>query len=228
VKVPRGVIVVFAKAPRPGLVKTRLTPPFSPEQASAFYSCLLQDVLVATADLSRDLALEPIVAVHPPECLVEMAQRAPGGMRVVAQRGHDLSARMSTSVLEAAAGGARRILLRGSDSPCMTREVVADALARLEDHDLVLRPDRDGGYGLVALQRPWPGLFDHEMSTGSVLEDTLARARARGLRVHLLEPGFDVDTAADLDLLAQAVGKCGAGVCPGAVAFLDENDLWNH
>lgn len=219
--------MVFAKAPRPGLVKTRLTPPFSPEQASDFYSCLLQDVLVATADLSRDLALEPVVAVHPAEALVEMAQRAPCELRVVAQHGGNLSERMAFAVREAAAGGACRILLRGSDSPCLSGEAVAEALDRLEDHDLVLLPDRDGGYGLVGLKRPWPGLFDHEMSTGSVLQDTLARARGLGMRVHLLAPGFDVDTAADLQWLAQALQAGKARACPRTLAFLDENALWS-
>ena len=226
VKASRGWIVVFAKAPRPGRVKTRLTPPFTPEQAASFYECLLDDVLLATAEFSRDLALEPVVAVHPPEALVEIVVRVPRETRVVAQQGRDLSERMSLAVREAAAGGASRILLRGSDSPCLDGSVVAAALDRLEDHDLVLQPERDGGYGLVGLRRPCPGLFDHEMSTASVLDETLARARARGLRVHLLPAGFDIDTVADLALLARAREANAVRSCPRTLAFLDENDLW--
>ena len=72
---------------------------------------------------------------------------------------------MTWAVREAAAAGAQRILLRGSDSPTLDAEVVREALAALREFDLVLRPDYDGGYSLVGLRRPAAGLFDHPMST---------------------------------------------------------------
>ncbi len=221
-----GAIVVLARSPRPGRVKTRMSPPFSHDQAAAFYGALLADVLATTAAAARELGLDPIVAVDPPEACGGIATAAPSGFRVVAQRGPDLSRRMEWAVREVAAAGCRRILLRGSDSPLLGVDTLRAALSGLEDADLVLCPDRDGGYSLVGLRRPAPGLFSHPMSTSTVLEDTLERAKSRGLTTGLLEPSFDIDTVDDLTRLAAARARGEAGPCPRTIAYLDENELW--
>lgn len=222
----RGVIVVFAKAPHAGLVKTRMTPPLSPEQAADLYASLLDDVLVATAEIARGLDLEPVVTVHPPECCPEISRRAPRDYRVIAQRGRDLGERMAWAASEAAAGGASPILLRGSDSPVLEADTVAAVVDRLESLDLAICPDLDGGYSLIGMRRPHPRLFDHAMSTRSVLEDTLANASELGLEAHVLSPSFDLDTAEDLARLAEARERGNATLCPRTLEFLDENDLW--
>ena len=77
-----------------------------------------------------------------------------------------------------------------------------EALAALDRVDLVLCPDRDGGYNLIGLRAPCDALFDLRMSESSVLDHTVARARERGLAVRLLDPHYDVDTEADLETLA--------------------------
>ena len=224
----RGAIVVFAKAPLPGQVKTRMTPPLSPEQAAELYAALLADVLAATAGIADELDLEPVVAVHPRSACRAIAGRAPPQFRVVAQRGADLSQRMGWAVREAAAAGARRVLLRGSDSPVLDAKNVGAALAALERADLVLCPDRDGGYNLVGLRRPAPGLFAHAMSTHSVLSDTLANARALGLRASLQDASFDLDAIEDLRWLAAARDGDVTHLCSRTLAYLDEHDLWRH
>jgi glycosyltransferase A (GT-A) superfamily protein (DUF2064 family) len=145
---------------------------------------------------------------------------------VLPQRGEDLAARMAGAFEEAAAAGHAPLLLRGSDSPLLGEATFAAALEALGDADLALSPDLDGGYNLVGLRRPAPGLFDHPMSTPSVLADTLACARRLGLRARVLEPGFDVDTAADLAQLARARSEGRAAGCPRALAFLDRHALW--
>jgi len=104
--------------------------------------------------------------------------------------------------------------------------VVAEALAALETADVVLAPDADGGYAMVGLRRPVPGLFEHAMSTGHVLEDTRANAVARGLRVATLRAGFDLDTAADLLRLERARGEHAERLCPRTLSYLDTHDLW--
>jgi rSAM/selenodomain-associated transferase 1 len=177
-----GWIVVFAKHPLPGSVKTRLVPPFTREEAALFYDAMLGDVLELTARAAAALGLEPILAVDPPDARRSMASRAPASFRVIAQRGSDLGQRMAHAVDEAAAAGATPILLRGSDSPALGEETLAAALAALQDSDLVVCPDRDGGYNLIGLRRPAPGLFRHPMSTASVLTDTLANAAFAGLQ----------------------------------------------
>jgi rSAM/selenodomain-associated transferase 1 len=222
-----GTILVFAKAPRPGLVKTRMTPPFSPSEAAAFYACLLDDVLEATAEGAQRLGLDAVVAVHPAEACGEIARRAPPIFRVVAQCGPDLAQRMRWAVSEAAAGGFSPVLLRGSDSPTLGLGTIEEALGCLEEVDVVISPDLDGGYNLIGLRTPAPALFSHPMSTGSVAADTLASASRLGLTVRVLEGGFDLDTAADLRWLAEA-RRCGTPPCPRTLSFLDENALWRH
>ena len=223
-----GALVVLAKAPRAGAVKTRLCPPFTPEEAAELYARLLADVLAASAEIARALALVPFVAVHPGEACGEIARSAPASFRVIPQRGADLGQRMDWAVREACAAGAPRVVLRGSDSPLIDAEIVAAALAALDAVDLALRPDRDGGYGLVALKRPLSGLFDHPMSTASVLADTLANAARLGLATRLLEPGFDVDTIADLRRLEAQRSPRLARLCPATLAYLDEHELWRR
>jgi rSAM/selenodomain-associated transferase 1 len=220
-------VIVFAKAPRAGEVKTRMCPPLSHAEAAELYASMLADVLEATAHAARALGIDAVLAVHPPERCGELARDVPTPFRVVAQRGSDLAARMAWAVRETAAGGVARMLLRGSDSPTLDGAALASALAELEAHDVVLRPDRDGGYNLVGLRRPTPEIFDHPMSTASVLADTQARASARGLAVRIAEPGFDLDTLADLRWLAQERDRA-AELCARTLAFADRRRLWRH
>ncbi len=221
-----GWLVVFAKAPRPGAVKTRMTPQFDPECAAALYAALLDDVLEASAAAAARLDLAPVLAVHPPDAVGELARRAPAGFRAIAQHGQGLARRMARVLAQAGAAGAWPVLMRGSDSPALDLETLEAARAALAQDDLVLCPDRDGGYNLVGLARPAPGLFSHAMSTPRVLDDTLANAERLGLRSRVLPPGFDLDTFEDLEHLARARRREPAPPCPRPLAFLDERGLW--
>ena len=224
-----GWLVVFAKAPRAGHVKTRMVPPLTPGQAADFYARLLEDVLGATARFAGDLDLEPVVSVSSARACAKLARIAPTPFRVIAQRGANLSQRMTWATREAAASGATRMLLRGSDSPALEFEMVARALEALETADFVVCPDLDGGYSLVGLRRPELGLFDHPMSTRTVLEDTLARAAELGLRTRVLDPSFDIDTIEDLQALADACTRPEiADLCEHTLEYIDEHDLWRH
>jgi rSAM/selenodomain-associated transferase 1 len=221
-----AAVVVFAKAPIPGRVKTRMVPPFTPDQAAGLYAAMLADVLEATAEFAARRGLEAVLTIDPPEVCGEMARRAPPGYRVVAQRGPGLAARMDWAVAELAAAGRDAVLMRGSDSPALDAATLDAALDALADFDLVVCPDLDGGYSLVGLRRPVPGLFDHPMSTERVLDDTLANAARLGLRPRVLSPRFDLDTAADLAHLARARLDGAAESCRRTLAFLDEGSLW--
>ncbi|HEX2484993.1 MAG TPA: TIGR04282 family arsenosugar biosynthesis glycosyltransferase [Myxococcota bacterium] len=221
-----GALVVFAKEPRPGAVKTRLCPPFAPDEAAALYACMLDDVLEASAAAAAELGLAPFLYATPADACERLARRTPPGFRVRPQRGPDLGARMEHAAAELAAEGFAPLLLRGSDSPVLASDELRAALAALAEADLALSPDPDGGYNLVALRTAVPGLFDHPMSTERVLDDTLSHARARGLRSALLAPGFDVDVAEDLALLARARREGRAATCPRTLAWLDARGSW--
>ena len=223
---PRGAIVVFAREPVPGRAKTRLCPPLSPEQAAGLYAALLADVLRETALAAAKLGLDAVLAVDPGEACAALSRSVPTPFRVVRQRGPDLAARMGWALREAAAAGCQRVLPRGSDSPALSAAGIAEACAGLAGCDVFIVPDPDGGYSLVGLRRIVPGIFDHPMSTGAVLEQTAARARSLGLRVALGEPAFDIDRFDDLRALARARARGEAARFPRTLAFLDREGLW--
>jgi hypothetical protein len=228
----RGWIVVFAKEPSAGRVKTRFTPPFSPAEAAGFYGALLEDVLHATRDAALTLGLDPVLAVDPPDSAARIAAGAPRGFRVVAQAPGALGARMSVAVHQGFAAGAPFVLLRGSDSPCIGAAELGAAIEALEGWDMAASPDADGGYGLVGVasrkvaSQTVHTLFDHTMSTPSALADTVARARAASLSMRLLPPGFDLDRFDDLRRLEGARRVGAAVLCPRTLAYLDERGLW--
>jgi glycosyltransferase A (GT-A) superfamily protein (DUF2064 family) len=187
---------------------------------------MLADVLEASAAMAADAGLDAVLAIAPAETCAEQARECPPAFRVVAQRGPDLGARMEWAFAEAAAGGASPILLRGSDNPALGGDAVRAARDALTGCDLVLVPDLGGGYGLVGLRRPAPGLFSHPMSTSTVLEDTLECAARLRLRVRLLEACFDIDTVQDLRELAAVRGRPEASRCARTLAYLDAQRLW--
>ena len=206
----RGWLVIFAKTPAPGQVKTRLSPPFSPVEAAELYRCLLLDALDESSLAATELECDAVIAVDPAGAAMEIVSHAPPGFRAIPQGEGELGARMSRVAAQAAAAGAPFALLRGSDSPCLDRASLRAAAVALHAADLVVRPDPDGGYNLVGLGAraleigPRGGLFDHPMSTPVVLRDTLLRAERLDLRVELMVHGFDIDRFDDLRRLAAA------------------------
>lgn len=207
---PREILVVVGKRPAPGAVKTRLLPRLSPERAAALYRAILFDVLEQAARL-EPARLATAFAVTPADAVPEFEKTVPPGMTVVAQEGAGLAERLSALFERFAARGFERIVVRNSDSPLLSDAYVLDAFARLERADAVFGPDGGGGYNLVGLRRPHPRLFlGITMSTRSVLDETLARAREDGLDADVLQVGRDVDEPADLDWLAAEFAREGA------------------
>ena len=224
----RGWLIVFAKAPRPGLVKTRMSPPLSLDQCAELYDAMLVDVLEASAGFAVSLDLIPVLAFHPPDAVSELIGRAPPGFRLQIQHGVDLGERMANAFAEAAAAGAPRVLLRGSDSPGLERSVFEEAMSRLDaGDDLVLTPDQSGGYAMIGMRSPHPALFEPAMSTGEVMEQTLSIAGSLGLRSSITTPAFDLDTVEDFrcfDVLSPAQLS---DLCPRTVKLISTLSLDN-
>ena len=192
----KAVLVVFLKAPRPGEVKTRLVPALGPEAAAGLYRALAEAVVDETRPLRGEY--ERLLCFAPAEARVEVAAWFPGDA-LLEQRGGDLGARMSRAFEEMFERGAQRVAVVGSDVPGLARADVVSALASLEHHDLALGPAHDGGYYLIALRRPGPGLFRGvAWGTSSVLPATLERAATLGLTVRVLDERRDIDTVDDL------------------------------
>lgn len=192
---PRDVVLVFAKLPVPGQVKTRLAQDVGPEQAAALYAGMGR----AVVDRLRGGPYRLIVCHDPPERSEEVAAwLGRSGTEFWPQRAGDLGERLAHA-LALALGQADRVCVVGTDAPDLDRSLVAQAFANLGPGRIVLGPARDGGYYLLGLTEPCPALFrDIQWSTPSVADQTRARAQAEGLIVVELPPLTDVDTVADL------------------------------
>jgi len=177
-------VLIAAKAPVPGQVKTRLSPPLPPELAARLAEAFLADVLAAARAVDPGAGL-----LCPPADAADLRERFPGAA-IVAQAGAGLTGALATGLATGA------VVVAG-DAPAIRPETIAAALAATAE--LVLAPSHDGGFGLIRLRGDAAVLFAGVIwSTGAVLDQTVAAARALGLGVQLLEPVPDVDTVADL------------------------------
>jgi rSAM/selenodomain-associated transferase 1 len=223
------VLVIMAKAPRPGAVKTRLVPSLSPAAVAAFYCCLLDDTLA----LARSLGDVEVAIMCPDLDVNELAWLASNQASVVAQKGEGLAAGLTSVFAHFAEGHLtnaiqRRIIAFNSDSPHLPRSVLEDAFETLAAHDLVVGPTHDGGYYLVGANASHPTLFAGDgMSTNSALERLLWRARSLELSVGFADPFYDIDVADDLSRLAEEL-RLAPARAPRTAAWLKEWDSTAH
>jgi uncharacterized protein len=192
------VLIIFAKEPSPGQVKTRLCPPLSAQDAARLYGQFLEDVLEEMARLPE---MKRALAYTPASARPFFQNLATPGVHLVVQTGEDLGERLRQVFDWGFTQGAQTVLIRNSDSPDLPGRLVTEAREVLEHGraQVVLGPCPDGGYYLVGLRSPQPQLFhDITWSSPTVLADTLARAANLGLPVHLLPPWPDIDTCDDL------------------------------
>lgn len=188
-------IAVFARWPEPGRVKTRLSPALPPALACELHRAMLGDALAAAAG-ARAESRTLVWADAPAQ---RSAFAAPPGFEVRDQSGADLGARLEHAFAGMLRGPDDRAVILGADCPDLDPARIGAAFESLAARDLVLGPARDGGYVLIGLARPAPGLFrDIVWSTSGVLGQTLERASELGLRVARLAPLDDLDTPADL------------------------------
>jgi rSAM/selenodomain-associated transferase 1 len=220
------VLVIMAKAPRLGMVKTRLSSSLSPAAVTAFYCCLLEDTLA----LARSLSDVEVAIMCPDSDVNELAQLAGAQLanneaRVVAQKGEGLAAGLTSVFAHFAEGHQRRTIAFNSDSPHLPRSVLEDAFETLAAHDVIVGPTHDGGYYLVGAKASHPTLFAGDgMGTNSALERLLSRARDLELSVGFAAPFYDIDVADDLTRLAEEL-RLAPARAPRTAAWLKE---WGH
>jgi len=193
------VLVIMAKAPRPGAVKTRLASSLSSEAVTDFYCCLLADTLA----LARSLADVEVAIMCPESDVNELAQLAGKDVRVVAQKGEGLASGLTSVFAHFAGGQQQHTIAFNADSPHLPPFTLKAAFETLAANDVVVGPTHDGGYYLVGAKASHPTLFANDgMGTSSALDRLLARARSLELSVGLADPFYDIDVADDLNRLA--------------------------
>jgi rSAM/selenodomain-associated transferase 1 len=206
-------VVLMAKAPVAGRVKTRLCPPLAPAEATRLYACMLGDAaeeISSVARTARYLFLDsPAAADALREAPFSPFERFP-------QRGKDLGGRMWDAAATAFRLGAMRVVIVGGDCPALAAERLRRAFRELrEGAEAVFGPSADGGYYLVGLARPEERLFRRfTWSTPTVLLDTAARCRALSIPFSFLRQERDVDTGEDLLALREWTRKHARPACP--------------
>jgi rSAM/selenodomain-associated transferase 1 len=219
------VLVIMAKAPRPGEVKTRLTPSLSPEAVTDFYCCLLDDTLALARSLKLKLGGVEVAIMCPEADVNDLAQLAGNEATVVAQKGGGLAAGLTSVFAHFAKNRGQHTIAFNSDSPHLPRSVLEDAFETLAAHDVVVGPTHDGGYYLVGAKASHPTLFANDgMGTISALERLLARARALELSVGFADRFYDIDVADDLSRLAGEL-RLAQERAPRTAAWLKEWEL---
>ena len=190
-------LVVFAKAPQAGTVKTRLIPALGAEGAAGLAHRMLAHTLQQALQAGAG-PVELCMSPSPNDPAWENIA-IPAAVLRTAQGEGDLGERMARAVQRVTAEEGQSVLLMGSDCPALTAAVIHEAARRLKTHDALLVPVADGGYVLIGLKSPCPTLFDRmPWSTATVAAETLSRMTALGLKVWRGPLLHDIDEPADL------------------------------
>ena len=193
-------LVIMAKAPKPGMVKTRLIESLPSPAVTALYRCLLEDTLA----LATSLTSVEVAVMCPKSDEGELAHLLGNTVQVVAQEGEGLAAGLTSVFRHFTATGQQHVIAFNSDSPHLAPSVLDGAFEILATHDVVVGPTHDGGYYLVGAKAAHPALFESDgMGTGSALDRLLRRTKVLELSTGFTEPFYDVDVANDLILLAR-------------------------
>ena len=197
---PPARLLVFSRYPQAGKSKTRLIPALGPQGAAALQRRMTERTL-AWARLAPYTQIELCYDGDRAAMHAWLGRRA----NLRSQGEGDLGMRMNHCLNRALAEGAPAALLFGCDIPGNTSSNLTRALEALREADLVLGPAKDGGYYLVGLKKPAPGLFEGmSWSHGQVLAQTLERAARLGLRSALVDTLSDVDHPRDLPIWYEA------------------------
>ena len=192
-------LLVFAQVPAAGRVKTRLTPPFPPDEAAALYEASLHDVVALAA---RERARVELWYHNDARADTYFTREFPHITLAAQSAGHP-GEKLCDAFERSFADGARHVLVMGRDVPTLPESVLNAALDDVRDADVVIGPALDGGFYLVGINvAAWPRanvLFrDVTWSTSTAFRSCVAKAAEAGLHTRILPGWYDVDTMEDL------------------------------
>lgn len=201
-----AALIVFAKPPVPGQVKTRLVPALTPADAAHLYEAFLRDALAQYTGLGVHVRL---YWASPADDVA--ADIVPESVAVRLQQGDDLGSRMRNAFRETLEGGAERAVIIGTDHPTLPTAFIQQAFTGLREPEAIsIGPSADGGYYLLGMNAFYPQLFaGMRYSHGAVFSETLKRAGQTEAQITVLPRWYDVDTPVALrrclnDLSAEA------------------------
>jgi rSAM/selenodomain-associated transferase 1 len=215
-------LVIMARYPQKGMVKTRLARSIGDERTLQLYQAFLIDLAhrFAGSEFNVHWAYTPAQADFK-RYLAELVPDVSQQWQCFPQEGEDFGARLHHAFRMTCPQPFRQTVLIASDSPHVSQAIIHQAQQALDEADVVLGPAEDGGYYLIAMREPHDVFTDIPMSTEVVLEMTLAKARGQGLTTRLLAPLFDVDEVTELVRLAALLQQEQA-LAPATAIFLEQ------
>lgn len=206
----KEALVVMAKAPREGEVKTRLFGALSPEEAKRLYIAFLSDTFALMEEVMEEREELTLALCYTPEGAEEAFEEVEReGSLMMPQRGGDLGERLANCFADLFGMGFETVVVIGADSPTLPGENVFDAFECFEtDDDVVIGPTEDGGYYLIGMRKLHRRIFeDIPWSAAGALDATMERAKEAELDLVLLPEWHDVDTPEDLERLKRELAE---------------------
>ncbi len=192
-------LIIFAKNPVPGKVKTRITPHITPTDAAKLYEAFIADIVSNALKLQCERI---VVAYTPLNAETSFHKICGQSIHYIPQEGYGLGERMKNAFRHAFSKGSKSVVIIGTDSPTLPLPYIRNAFSALEEVPIAIGPTFDGGYYLIGLSEQNEDIFDGiEWSTSSVFSQTLAKIRSVNKKFYLLSPWYDVDTPEDLEFL---------------------------
>ena len=196
---------IMIKTPRNGRSKTRLCPPFSPEEAAGISRCFLKDTGATIEALRRQDSLVVGVAVYTPVGTEhELEQLLPSGFKMIAQRETDFGARLLGAVQDLFSVGFGAVCLIDSDSPTLPLSYLQEMAAALKQGNdrVLIGPSMDGGYYAIGMREAHTRLFqDITWEADRVCDQTIERAKEIAVPAITLPAWYDVDDKFSLERL---------------------------
>ncbi len=208
-------LIIFAKSPIPGKVKTRLTPYITPAEAAELYKAFIVDII----DNAHKLKCEQVTITYTPSN-AEATLRSICGQSVyyLPQKGDNLGERMKNAFKHSFDKGSERTVIIGTDSPTLPLSYIQKAFDALKEVPVTVGPTFDGGYYLIGLSEQNDAIFDDiDWSTSKVFVQTLTRIQGMSKQLYALPPWYDVDNPDNLEFLRshiQAMKLSGASDIP--------------
>lgn len=197
----RSRLIVFAKYPQPGGVKTRLSPPLSPQDAADLYRAFLLDAIQSYLTLPAPIEVVIYLGSETDIPAMEqlLADSGCGGLPIRAQRGAGLGERLEHALAEAFREGIARACVVGTDHPTLPLRLLLQGFVGLAAAQAVVGPATDGGYYLIGMNRMISELLrGMPYSTERLLEQTLLATEIHHVPLQQLPPWYDVDDAESL------------------------------
>ena len=192
-------LIIFAKSPIPGNVKTRLTPYITPTEAAELYKAFIADITRNTHKLKCERVT---VAYTPSDAKATFHDLCGQSVNYVPQKGDNLGERMKNAFTYSFDKGSQRTVIIGTDSPTLPLSYIQKAFDALKEVPVTIGPTFDGGYYLIGLSEQNDAIFDGvDWSTSRVFSQTLTKIQALNKQLYVLPPWYDVDTSDNLDFL---------------------------